>query len=82
MALRDLARRLGRLEEAAPPLSARSFFSGELRFHSQQGKNEATFEFPVMEAVDLARALMHADERGDSSLARSIAEFDTPTLRK
>jgi hypothetical protein len=35
-----------------------------------------------MEAADLARAFLGADKRGDCSLPMSIAELDTPTLRK
>jgi hypothetical protein len=77
-----MARRLGRLEEAAQPLSAQSSFTGELRFRRQQGEDETTFESQIMEAIDLARAFVQAGKRADSSLPRSIAELDTPTLRK
>jgi hypothetical protein len=92
MAARSLARRVGRLEQAAQPLSPPpscpviigcapyEHGSSTRKFHfcRDQGNNEVAIE----EAADLARALVCADEGVNFSLRDRIAEFDTPMLRR
>lgn len=92
MAARSLARRVGRLEQAAQPLSRppsgpmiigggpyeHGSSAGEFHSRRDQGESEVAIE----EAADLARALMCTDEGVNFSLRDRIVELDTPTLRR